>query len=998
MNYNKVNNITGWFVFLIAAFVYISTIEPTASFWDCGEFIATSYKLEVGHQPGAPLFLIMTKVFSYFLSGGDVHKVAPLVNTFSALMSAFTILFLFWSITYFAKKIVVKKGAEITQANIIAIMGAGAIGALAYTFTDSFWFSAVEGEVYASSAFFTAIVFWCILKWEQVADEPHGVRWIILIAYLMGLSIGVHLLNLLTIPALAYVYYFKKYKTTKIGLLISSIVGVILLAFVQFGIIPGVVKGAAFFDLMFVNDFHMGFNSGVIFYAILVIALIVWGLIYTKKHDKPLWNTGILCVVFIIIGYSSFAQIVVRSDAGTPLNEGDPEDVFSLQSYLGREQYGDFPLFEGQYYNAKYVDSKEGGENFIKDQKTKSYKSTGRKQIPIYDKEYCTIFPRMYDSEPNHIRGYKEWAGIKGDRKPTFAENLTYFFKYQINFMYFRYFFWNYVGRQNDIQGYGEINHGNWISGIPFIDSFMVGPQDKLPQSQLWNKGRNKFYFLPLILGIIGMVYHFKRNWKDGVIVTMFFFFTGLAIILYLNQPPYQPRERDYAYAGSCYAFAMFIGLGVLWLIEKLQTKMDGVKAGFLAILICAVVPGVLAKDGWDDHDRSGRYCARDFAYDYLNSCAPNAILFTGGDNDTFPLWYEQEVEGVRTDVRVIVSSLFNTDWYINTSRQKFYDSDPAPYSISPDKYVSGTRDYLPFNDRHIKDPVPLNQFIDFISSDREEAKVKMQNGVAMNYFPTKRLRLNVDSATVVNNGTVDRDLAGQIVKQIDFEIKDNYLMKGHMMVLDMLAHNNWKRPIYFAVSMESSDYLGLEEYFQLEGLAYRLVPIKHAKSPDGQSGGVNTRIMYDNLMNKFKWGGMDSETKTPYLDDKIRNMTINLRNNFERLADALLAEGKKETAIAVLDKCQKVIPEREVPYDIYMIRAAEQYFRAGAVEKGTKLVKRLSDIYENDMAYYNTLKGADEKAYDREKNQAGAVINELARMMKDVKGETDSPKMIKGN
>ena len=994
-NYNKINNITGWFVFLIAAFVYISTIEPTASFWDCGEFIATSYKLEVGHQPGAPLFLIMTKVFSYFLSGGDVHKVAPLVNTFSALMSAFSILFLFWTITAFARKIVIKKGSEPTNDNILAVMGAGAIGALAYTFTDSFWFSAVEGEVYASSAFFTAIVFWCIMKWDAAADDKYAVRWIIMIAFLMGLSIGVHLLNLLTIPALAYVYYFRKYKVSRNGILVASVVGVLLLAFVQFGIIPGVVKLAAFFDLMFVNSFHMGFGSGVIFYAILGTAAVVWGLYYTKKKDLPLVNTAILCVVFIIIGYSSFAQIVVRSDAGTPLNEGDPEDVFSLQSYLGREQYGDFPLFQGQYYNAKYIDTKEGSDIYIKDAKNNVYKSIGKKQTPVYDPEYCTIFPRMYDSEGNHVRGYKEWAGIKGDRKPTFGENMTYFFKYQVNFMYWRYFFWNFVGRQNDIQGYGEINHGNWISGIPFIDAMMVGPQDKLPQSQLNNKGRNKFYFLPMILGIIGIVYHYKKNWHDGLIVTMFFFFTGLAIILYLNQPPYQPRERDYAYAGSFYVYAIFIGLGVLWVIDMLRKYLDGFKAGIAAILICAIVPGVLAKDGWDDHDRSHRYTARDFAYDYLNSCAPNAILFTGGDNDTFPLWYEQEVEGVRTDVRVIVSSLYNTDWYINTSRQKFYDSDPLPYSIPPEKYTQGTRDYLPFYDKKIKENIPIKDFIAFIASDKPEAKVRMQNGNEMNYFPTKKLRLPVDSATVVNNGTVAKEDADKIVPFIDFEFKDNYLMKGHMMALDMLATNNWKRPVYFAVSMENSDYLGLEDYFQLEGLAYRLVPIKHTKSIDGQAGGVNTKIMYKNLMSVFKWGGM--ETGQPYLDDKIRNMTINLRNNFERLADALLSEGKKEMAIAVLDKCQEVIPEKVVPYDVYMIRAAEIYYRAGAIAQANKLVKRLDEIYQNDLAYYMTLKGSDAKAYERETNQAGAVVNELARMAKEAKQDSLSTQIQKG-
>jgi hypothetical protein len=779
-------------------------------------------------------------------------------------------------------------------------------------------------------------------------------------------------------------------------ILIPSLAGMGILGFVQFKIIPGVIKLAAFFDLMFVNSFHMGFGTGILFYVILGISLLIGGLIYSHRHNIPELNTVILCLLFIVIGYSSYSMSVIRAYAGTPLNEGDPQDVFSLQGYLGREQYGEWPILYGQYYNAKYVDSKEGDDIYIKDSVSHTYKSVGKKQIPVYDPEFCSIFPRMHDSEPNHVRGYKDWSGHKDDKvKPTMGENLKYFFGYQLNWMYIRYFMWNFVGRQNDIQGFGTADHGNWISGISFLDSIRLGSQDKLPQSFLENKGRHRYYFLPLILGILGIFFAYKNDWKDAMIITLLFFFLGLAIILYLNQTPYQPRERDYSYGASFYAFSIFLGLGVLEVISLLRKKLDGVKAGALAFLICLIVPGILVSQNYAGNDRSGRYTARDFSYDYLNSLAPNAIMFTGGDNDTFPLWYEQEVEGVRTDVRVIVTSLFNTDWYINTMRKKFYTSDPAPFSIPREKYVTGTRDYVPFYDRKVKDAVELKDFIAFVSSDDEQAKVQMQNGNKMNYFPTKHLKITIDSATVLNTGTISPDQAGQIVKVIDFEIKDNYLMKGHMMCLDMIATNNWKRPIYFAVSMENADYLGLEDYFQLEGLAYRLIPIKHAKSPDQQPGGVSTKIMYDNVMNKFKWGNMESGKI--YLDDKIRNMTINLRNNFERLAEALLMEGKKDSAIKVLDKCVAVIPEKCVPYDVYMIRAAEIYYRAGATDQANKLVKRLSEIYQNDLAYYSTLKGSDLKPYERDMQQAQAVINELSRMAKEAKQDALSNQIQKG-
>ncbi len=977
-NYRKFNNIAGWLCFLAASFVYISTIEPTASFWDCGEFIATSYKLEVGHQPGAPLFLMMGKVFSLF-AGGNVEKVPVMINIMSALMSAGAIMFLFWTITHFVRKIVVKEG-EITQAQQIMILGSGFIGALAYTFTDSFWFSAVEGEVYATSAFFTAVVFWAMLKWEECADEKHSVRWIILIAYLMGLSIGVHLLNLLTIPALAFIYYFRRYKTTGWGIVAASAVGMGVLLFVQYGVVPGIVVIASWFEKFFVNTLHFGFGSGVLFYAVLAIAGLTYAVIFTHKKKKPLWNTVTLCLIFIIIGYSSFAQLVVRSDADTPMDEGDPQNVFSLLSYLGREQYGDRPLVYGPYYNAKYIGSEAGSESYYPDAVSKTYKSGGHKDIPKYDPNDCTVFPRMFSTNGSHIKIYKEWEAIKSDRKPTFGENLDFFFSYQIGFMYWRYFMWNFAGRQNDIQGEaagGPLN-GNWISGINFYDSWRLGPQDKLMYNTEHNKGRNKFYLLPMILGFIGLYYHFKKHWRDSLVVMLLFVITGIAIVVYLNQNPMQPRERDYAYAGSFYAFAIWIGLGTLAVIDLLKKRMKEIQAGIIGTVVCASVPFVLVKDGWDDHDRSGRFTARDFAYDYLMSCAPNAILFTNGDNDTFPLWYAQEVENIRTDVRVVNLSLFNTDWYVNQMRRKAYESDVLPISIPLEKYVADERNYIPFVDHKFKDAMELKDLVKFVCSEDPDAKVKTNAGVSLNFIPVKKFKLTIDSATVVDNGTVPKELAGKIAKTMEWEIEHAYITKADLIILDMLATNNWKRPMYFAITVGSDSYMNLESYFQLEGLAYRIVPVKNDPNPDQQYGRILTNAMYDNLMNKYHWGGM----KNPkvYLDENILRMTMNMRNNFARLAEQLLQEGKKDSAVKVLNKSLEEMPEVTVPFNIFLLRYPDLYYRAGDIAKGDELIKRLTEIYASDLNVMLQMKGENARKVERQQQQSAAVLQELKK------------------
>jgi len=1009
MNYNRINNLTGWLTFAISAFVYLITIEQTGSFWDCGEFIAAAYKLQVGHPPGASLFLLIGRVFT-MAAFGDPKLVPIMVNVMSALASAITILFLFWSITHIARKLVkVVKDEDLSSGQLTMIMGSGLVGALAYTFSDSFWFSASEGEVYAMSSMFTAIVFWAMLKWEHHADERHSDRWLILIAYLMGLSIGVHLLNLLTIPALAYIYYFKRYKVTTAGIVKTGIAGVAILGFVQYGIIQGFVKIGAHFDLFFVNTLGMPFWSGFLFFVLLLVIGIYFGLNYTVKKNKPIWNTAVLCFAFIVIGYSSYAQVVIRSMANPSMDENNPENAFALLSYLNREQYGDRPLFYGQYYNARLVDQKDGSAQYA--ELDGKYVKTGNKIEPVYDAAASTLFPRMYSNQQNHVEAYKEWADIKSDRTPTMGENLGFFFSYQLGHMFWRYFMWNFAGRQNDLQGHGGILKGNWISGIQPVDAMRLGPQDKLPESMTWNKGMNKFYFLPLLLGIIGLVYHFKKHIHDGTVVMLLFFFTGIAIVIYLNQTPYQPRERDYAYAGSFYAFAIWIGIGVMAIAEWLSKKTSPMVAGAAATIVSfAAVPVVMAKEGWDDHDRSHRFTSRDFAYNYLNSCAPNAIIFTNGDNDTFPLWYIQEVEGVRTDVRVVNLSLLNTDWYITQMQRKVYDSEPVPFTLTYDKIIQGTRDYIPFYDRNLPGYTDLRQVVSFISSDDPGAKARTQGGMEMNYYPTKRFSLPVDSAAVIASGTVAPENAASIVPAIEWEIDKNYIMKSEIMILDLLAHNNWKRPVYFAVTVGSESYMNLEDYFQLEGLAYRLVPIKSERTPDGQTGRVNTEEMFNNMVNEFQWGNM-SDPRV-YLDQNNLNMTMNLRNNFSRLAESLLREGNRDSAMVALDKCLEVMPDKTVPFNIMMLRITELYYaiaRSGAAQSadsmmqvdqgiefndekskkaldtGNQILSRLADIYENDLDYYFSLKGTKYfKLVEREMGQGIAVMQELERLARN--------------
>lgn len=998
MNYKKLNIVIGWLVFIVASAVYLMTIEPTASFWDCGEFISSAYKMEVGHPPGAPFFMLMGKFFTLF-AGNNPERVPVMINALSALASSFTILFLFWTITHLAKKIVISvsdnNANELTISNKIAIFGSGIVGALAYTFSDTFWFSAVEGEVYAFSSFFTAIVFWAILKWENIANEKYSNRWLILIAYLMGISIGVHLLNLLAIPAIVFVYYFRKHKVTRAGLLGATTIAVILLGGIMYVIIPGVVKLASLFELIFVNTFKTPFNTGLYFYLVVLAVGLGLGIYLSHQRGKVILNTILVGITVIIIGYSSYAVIFIRSTANPPMDQNNPENLYSMLYYLNREQYGDRPLFKGEFYNAPVKKTIETKPIYItgKDYKGRDkYVVNYKKMDYVFDELFVTIFPRMYSRQPRHIEAYKRWGKINGTPiratnymgqpemiyRPTFGENLRFFFRYQIGHMYLRYFMWNFAGRQNDVQGHGNILNGNWICGIRFIDEARLGPQDNLPDFLKNNKARNKYFMLPLLLGLIGLLYQLNKGKKDFTVVFLLFIFTGVAIVVYLNQYPFQPRERDYAYAGSFYAFSIWIGLGVLALINLFSKKITNSIGGILVSLCCLLlVPTIMAKENWDDHNRSRRYTARDFARNYLNSCAPNAILFTNGDNDTFPLWYVQEVEEIRTDVRVINLSYLGADWYIEQMYRKVYDSDPVPFSMEPKHYQQGSRDVVYIVER-IKGTVDLKQAIDFVKSDDPQTKTLPQSREPIDHFPAKNFGIKVDSAMVIANGTVPIYKKEMIKPYMEFNINKSRVLKNELMVLDLLANNNWERPIYYAVTVTDDLYLNLTNYFQIEGMAYRIVPVKH-ENTSPFTGGIAPDIMYDNMMNKFEWGGINDTTV--YLDENNLRMASNFRSNFARLAEALIKENKEDSALAVMEKCLEITPHNTIPYDFYMIPIVELYFELGKEQKAMEIVSILSDIYLRESTYYASVIEKHKKSIERPNQIAMYVIQQIARL-----------------
>jgi len=962
---HKINNILGWSVFAIATLVYFLTLEPTASWWDCGEYISTAFKLQVGHPPGAPLFQMIGRFFSLF-AFNNLSRVALMVNAMSAICSGFTIMFLFWSITMLAQKMF-PEDKPITAFQKWSILGSGLVGALAYTFSDSFWFSAVEGEVYAMSSFFTAIVFWAILRWERDSDQPHHWRWLLLIAYLMGLSIGVHLLNLLTIPAICFIFYFRKYKSTTLGVFLTAFISLMILIVVMYGIIPMTVKLAGVFELTFVNDFHLPFNSGTIFYFLLIIGLITFGLIYTHRKGKKTMNLVILAVTFILIGYSSFLMLVIRANAGTPINENEPSDAVSLLSFLNREQYGDWPLLYGPYYNAPVTGYADGHPVYVKDIKTHSYKiADARKQVdPIFDSRFCTVFPRMYSRDKDHIRAYKNWADIKGVPitvehahnkpividKPTFFENIDFFVRYQVGHMYMRYFLWNFAGRQNDVEGHGGIQSGNWISGIKVLDDLKIGNQSDLPES-MKNPAHNRFYMLPLLLGMIGFIFHVNRNFKDALVVFTIFFMTGIAILIYLNQTPFQPRERDYAYAGSFYAFAIWIGFGVMALLNMMRSKYRTTVVALSVTGLCLIlVPGIMAKEGWDDHNRSGKTACRDFAANYLESCVPNAVAVTFGDNDTFPLWYAQDVENIRTDVRVMNNMLASGDWYIHQMMKKAYKSDALKFTLRADQYDKGVNDAVLFDEpAGGGERMELKDAINFIASDDPKKKVQVTDGTWVAFLPTKKLKMTVDRAAVIRNGIVPADRINDIVPEIDWDIKTNYITKNDLMLLDFLATNAWSRPFYVASPGSLSSVLEINKYFHLEGMLYRFMPVPPKKGMEAV-GGVNVERTWDIVMNKAKYGNLNNP-KVTVDRESFRNIYYE-RFSFTRLGYALLVENKPDSAVQVADRCQEMFPPNKCGYDYFQLQLLEIYFKAGANVKGVNLANELIRIYKQNLNYY---------------------------------------------
>lgn len=988
--FKRLDYAVGWFTFLVAATVYLLTIEPTVSFWDCGEFISSSNKLQVGHPPGAPFFMLIARTFAMLASGPD--KVALMVNSFTAIVSAFTIMFLFWSIVYFAKRMIAPN-EDYTVGKTIAILGAGLVGALVYTFSDTFWFSAVEAEVYGFSSFFTAIVFWAILKWSDEKDPIKENRWIVLIALLVGMSIGVHLLNLLTLPAIAFVYYYKKFKPSTLGFIITTIISLFIIAMLMWGIIPGVAIVASKFELFFVNSLGFGYNTGLIIWAILAFASLgisiytsqysknktlnyifpslaiiligapfisdstilnililgacIAGIVYLASRKREILNLIMLSFTMVMIGYSSYAIIVIRSNANPPMDQNSPDDVFNLLYYLNREQYGDRPLMYGEYYNARFEKYEKTTPVYVK--RNGEYQIVSYKQKPTYKKSDCTVFPRMYSPEPKHIEYYKEFGGIKNtQRRPTFLNNIKFFVNYQINWMYWRYFMWNFAGRQNDIQGHGNVIHGNWISGIKFIDNNRLGDQDKLPDYLKENKANNKYYMLPLLLGLIGLGYQLFKHIKDWWIVTLLFILTGIAIVVYLNQTPEQPRERDYAYAGSFYAFAIWVGLGVLGIYELLKKVSPGVVAGSVATLITLPVPYIMAKENWDDHDRSNRYIARDFAYNYLISCAPNSILFTFGDNDTFPIWYSQEVEGVRPDVKVCCLPYFASDWYIDQMKAASYDATPMPLTFERPKYEPSVRDVVQYAYRDIrKDEVPISidSLLNFIANDN--VATYKYNDDTYYIYPSNKYYMIVDSAKVVDNKTVKPEDAGLISTRIDADLNRRYLVKNEMMTLDFLRTNDWDRPIYFT-SIGSSNAVGLDNYFQNEGFAFRLVPIK--SSPRGR---IDKDIMYDNLMNKYRWGNMNDPNI--YIDHTINRTTtvVRIRENFSSLVLEFAKVGDTVKAKNLLAKCEEIMPTSIFRPNLYDVDFANAYYSIGENERGDKFLKEIIEISSQELNFF---------------------------------------------
>jgi len=983
MNYRKINNLVGWITGGIAFFVYLKTMEPTVSFWDCGEFLSCAYKLEVGHSPGAPFFMMVQRVFSLFAGGtatgapsvstlGTVGA-ATCINALSALTSALSILFLFWTISHFAKKLMAPNNVEPDNNQTTLIMGAALVGALAYTFSDTFWFSAVEAEVYGTSSFFTAITFWAVLKWENVADNKHADRWLVLIAYLVGVSVCVHLLNLLTIPAIAMVYYFRRYPATYLGTIIAFVVGCVVLAFVQFGVIQYIPRLASVFDIMFTNSFGASFDTGAIFFLVLVAVILVALMFLGKRKNWYVLHTGALCVIFIIIGYSSYFSAIIRSRADVPIDMTNPDNPISFLDYVDREQFGSQPIAFGPYFTSQYTSLDTSGKLYTQSKINgkDTYEQVGKKVEAIYGVDQNGVnqshfFPRIYDgNEANHVNFYMSYLGLNKGDEPTMKDNLNYFVGYQMNWMWFRYFMWNFAGRQNDIEGQGDAQKANWISGITIIDKMRgLGDTSKMGSGMSDSDAHNELYFFPLVLGILGIIFQFNRNKKDGIVVLTLFFFTGIAIGIYLNMPPLQPRERDYAFAGCTYAFAIWIGLGVLLLHQWFKRLTQDPMAAYGAIALSLVaVPGLMAKVEWNDHDRSKKTLARAVAFNTLSCCAPNAVLFTFGDNQTYPLWYIQEVEGFRKDVRIINTSLLGIDWYVDQLNYRINDAMAVPMIWKKEDYVGDHHNYITY---HPDPRLPKDKFYNiteicnFMDSKKPEDMVQTQGG-PVNVIPAKNFYVpSLTKEQLVAAGLVSAADTARVSTDMRFVYPKTTAFKSDLAILNIIAavaNEGWKRPLYFDAGLRTGDYGGTGDFLHMEGLVYRLMPFKYNDSMKVNQqvlGSINTDKSYDLFVNKFLWGG--GERNDVYFDEPNRHEFVTYRMDASFVANALSAEGKKDEAIKVLDKVMAGITEHSYYYDYTAYFIAAAYYRAGAIDKAKALTMKIVRNSEDDVNWVATL------------------------------------------
>ncbi|GAA4088809.1 glycosyltransferase family 117 protein [Mucilaginibacter panaciglaebae] len=980
MQYKKINNLLGWLCFVIASATYISTLEPSVSFWDCGEFISCAFRLQVSHQPGYPLFAMLGKFFS-LLSFGNNAKVPFYTNMGSALASGATIMFLFWTITAFARKLMPAANEDQDKTRMILIMGAGLVGALAFTYTDTFWFSAVETIVFALSALCTAVVFWAILKWDAHANEPGADKWLVFIAYVIGLSIGIHLLNLLTIPALSLVYYFRRSKNITVkSAWLAFFVSILILGFVQFGIRQWTIQLSAYFDLFFVNTLGFGFGSGSIFFFVLLIAVLVFGIVYSIRRNKPVMNLAFLCVAFVYFGYSSFVYIPIRATANTNLDNSHPDNAFTLNGYLNRIQYGETPLLTGPYFDAQIIDQTDGA-NLYRKGETK-YEISGKKQNYVYD--HTTFFPRMYSTEGQDPQFYREWLQIGQDQKPNFVDNVKFFISWQSYMMYFRYFMWNFAGRVNDGDGQQQMGSfkgyvdGDWTTGL-------LDGTKHLPKSVTENRTHTPLYALPLILGLFGFWYHFKNKKRDALIIALLWFFTGMAIVIYVNQPSVQPRERDYSYVGSFYAFAIWIGLGVIALADLLRKKLAARPAAIAATLICLLtIPTILAAEEWKAHDRSTKMVAHDMAYNYLISCPKNAILFTYGDNDTYSLWYDQEVENIRPDVRLVNLSLFTGDWYIRQMQRKMNDADALPITMPYDKYKEGVRDVLYFRDAKLPGYVEVKDLFDFISSDDPRVKATYPNGETDNYLPTQNFKITINKNDVIKNNVVPADMQSMIADTMKWKYTSKYVMKDNLAMIDILAHNNWKRPICFAITVGNENLIGMQPYLYKEGFVYHLMPLKPDTAVHGDAR-VNAMTMYNNVMNKFKFGQFKT---AKYLDHESTTMFYPVMNTtFLDLMQSLMNQGRNDLALKVLHKYDQEMPDLHIDMRITFGRfyIAQAAYKLNDINLANKYINSINDFITDQLDYaYRQLQDNTGMFNGRDVQMGVQMLYEMSQVTKD--------------